>query len=304
MQHRYLDCQGLPCGRRIPGRCAWEVRRGRDGTFTPAGACSGRLSIGGTAIPFIDSNSRAAVVQRRDAGTLTWRGPALMLFARTVFAVAAQGVVAGVFFLRASQTPWHDAEPWLPVYATLIDAGCLALLWRFTRREGIGLFDLVGFERSRLGRDLLLGLALIPASLLFIFGGTYAGGWIVYGAVQQPYFLGGLPLWASLYGVLVFPFLWGLTEQMTYNGYLLPRFQVLSRSTSVAVAVVAFVWAMQHAFMPLTFDAKFMAYRLLASVPNSLFETLLYLRLRRVVPFALSHALMDGATVLIPLLRG
>ncbi|HEX6964189.1 MAG TPA: CPBP family glutamic-type intramembrane protease [Gemmatimonadaceae bacterium] len=190
------------------------------------------------------------------------------------------------------------------MYGTLIDAGCLALLWRLTRREGIGLFDLVGFVRSRLARDVLLGLALIPASLVFIFAGTYAAGWIVYGAVQQPYFLGGLPLWASLYGVLVWPFIWGLTEQMTYNGYLLPRFQVLSRSTSVAVAVVAFAWSAQHAFMPLTFDAKFMAYRLLASVPNTLFDTLLYLRLRRVLPFAIAHALMDGATVLIPLLRG
>jgi membrane protease YdiL (CAAX protease family) len=227
-----------------------------------------------------------------------------MLFARAALAVGAQAVAAATLFLRASPNPWHDAERWFPVYATLIDAGCLTLLWRFTRREGIGLFDLVGFERSRLVRDVLLGLALIPASLLFIFGGTYAAGWIVYGAVQQPYFLGGLPLWASLYGVLVFPFLWGLTEQMTYNGYLLPRFQVLTRSTSVAVAVVAFVWAMQHSFMPLTFDAKFMEYRLLASIPNALFETLLYLRLRRVVPFAVAHALMDGATVLIPLLRG
>jgi hypothetical protein len=44
----------------------------------------------------------------------------------------------------------------------LIDAGCLALLWRLTRREGIRLFDLVGFERTRLVRDALLGLALIP----------------------------------------------------------------------------------------------------------------------------------------------
>jgi membrane protease YdiL (CAAX protease family) len=225
-----------------------------------------------------------------------------MLFARPALGVVAQAVVAGVFILRSSPTPWHDAEPWLPVYATLIDAGCLALLWRLTRGEGIGLFDLVGFERSRLGRDALLGLALIPASLVFIFGGTYAGGWIVYGTVQQPYFLGGLPLWASLYGVLVFPVLWGLTEQMTYNGYLLPRFQVLSGNTTLAVAVVAFVWAMQHAFMPLTFDTRFMTYRLLASVPNSLFETILYLRLRRVLPLAVAHALMDGATVLIPLL--
>ena len=71
----------------------------------------------------------------------------------------------------------------------------------------------------------------------------------------------------------------------------------------MAIAVVAFVWSLQHAFMPLTFDVKFMAFRLLAPVPFSVFQTLLYLRLRRVVPLALAHALMDGATVLIPVLR-
>ena len=252
----------------------------------------------------MDPNSHDALLHRRDAGTLTWRGPALMLFARAVFAVLAQGVVAVIYALRGSPTPWHDAERWLPVYGTLIDAGCLSLLWWLTRREGIGLFDLAGFERSRLVRDLLLGLALIPASLVFIYAGVYAGGWIVYGTRAPPYLLGNLPVPAALYGVLVWPFIWGLTEQMTYNGYLLSRFQVVWRSTSAAVAVVAFVWSMQHAFMPLTFDEKFMAFRLLSSVPNSVFQTLLYLRLRRVIPFALAHALMDGATVLIPLVRG
>ena len=256
-----------------------------------------------TRIPFMDPNSHEALLRRREAGTLKWRGPALMLFARAAFAVGAQAIVAAVFALRASPTPWHDAEPWLPVYGTLIDAGCLTLLWRLTRREGIGLFDLVGFKRARLVRDALLGFALIPVALVFIFGGTYAAGWLVYGTPTPPYLLGGLPLPAALYGVVVFPFIWGLTEQMTYNGYLLPRFQVLCRSTSVAIAVVAFVWSMQHAFMPLTFDAKFMAYRLLASVPFSVFQTLLYLRLRRIVPFVIAHALLDGATVLIPLLR-
>ena len=184
----------------------------------------------------------------------------------------------------------------------MIDLGCLALLWRLTRHEGIGLFDLVGFERARLARGVLLGLALIPVSLVFVFAGTYAAGWIVYGTPAPPYFLGGLPLPAALYGVLVWPFIWGLTEQMTYNGYLLPRLQVLCRSTGAAIAVVAFVWSVQHAFMPLTFDLKFMAYRLLASPPLSVFETLVYLRLRRLLPLAIAHALMDGATVLIPLL--
>jgi membrane protease YdiL (CAAX protease family) len=233
------------------------------------------------------------------AGTLTWRGPALMLFARAACAVAAQALVAAVFALRSSPTPWHDAEPWLPVYGTVIDAGCLALLWRLTRIEGIRLFDLVGYDRTRLVRDVLLGLALIPACLVFILAGTTAAGWLLYGTLTPPYFSGPLPLPAALYGMLVWPFIWGLTEQMTYNGYLLPRFQVLCRSTSPAIAVVAVVWSLQHAFMPLTFDPRFMAFRALSPIPQSVFIMLVYLRLRRVLPLAIAHALMDGATVLI-----
>ena len=250
----------------------------------------------------MDPNSYEALLRRLDAGTLTWRGPALMLFARAACAVGAQALVAAVFALRSSPTPWHDAEPWLPVYGTLIDAGCLALLWWLTRREGIRLLDLVGFERTGLARDVLLGLALIPVSLVFILGGTYAAGWLLYGTPSQPYFFGPLPLPAAVYGVLVWPFIWGLTEQMTYNGYLLPRFQVLCRSTSLAIAIVALVWALQHAFMPLTVDARFMAFRFLSSVPHSVFMTLLSLRLRRLVPLAIAHALMDGASVLIGVL--
>lgn len=250
----------------------------------------------------MDPNSREALLRRRDAGTLTWRGPALMLFSRSACAVGAQAVVAAVFALRSSPTPWHDAEPWLPVYGTLIDAGCLVLLWRLTRREGIRLFDLVGFERKRLARDVLLGLALVPVSLVFILGGIHAAGWLVYETLTPPYLFGRLPLAAALYGVLAWPFIWGLTEQMTYNGYLVPRFQILCRSTSAAVVFVAFSWAMQHAFMPLTFDAHFMAFRLLSSVPNTVFQTLLYLRFRRLLPFAIAHALMDGASVLIGVL--
>jgi membrane protease YdiL (CAAX protease family) len=250
----------------------------------------------------MDPNSYVAVDRRAYSRTLTWHGPALMLLARAAFAVFAQAVVAAVFALRSSPTPWRDSEPWLPVYGTLIDAGCLALLWHLTRREGIRLFDLVNFQRKRLGRDIVFGFALIPISLVFIFGGVYGSGWLVYGTLTPPLLFGGLPLPAVLYGVLVWPFIWGLTEQMTYNGYLIPRFQVICGNTGMAVVIVAFSWSLQHSFMPLTFDTRFMIYRLLASIPNTVFQTILYLRFRRLLPFAIAHALMDGASVLLPVL--
>ena len=48
----------------------------------------------------MDPNSPEALVRRREAALLTWRGPALMLFARAACAVGAQAVVAAVFALR------------------------------------------------------------------------------------------------------------------------------------------------------------------------------------------------------------
>jgi uncharacterized protein len=222
-----------------------------------------------------------------------------MLFARSGFAVAAQGLVAAVYAMRGSATPWRDAAAWLPVYGTLIDAGCLGLLWWLARREGVSLLDLIGFERRRLRRDLLMGLALIVPSLVFIFGGVMASSLLVYGNLDAPQIFEPLPLLPTLYAVLVFPLIWGITEQTTYNGYLLPRFQVLSGSTAFAVVAVAIVWSFQHAVMPLTFDADFMLYRALGPIPQSLFVTLVYLRMRRILPLAIAHWLMDGGAAFV-----
>ena len=81
-----------------------------------------------------------------------------------------------------------------------------------------------------------------------------------------------------------------LTEQMTYNGYLAPRIQVLS-GTSIAVALVSFAWSFQHVLLPLSFDRDFMLYRFLASIPNTVFSTVLFLCVRRLLPL---HCTADG----------
>jgi len=251
-------------------------------------------------------NSRAAIVGRRDAGLLTWPVVVAMLLARSILAITAQGVAATIFAVQGSEAPWRDAGSWMPVYGTLIDLGCLALLYWLVRREGIRLLDLIGFDRKRLPRDLLFGLALIPPSLLLILAGNLGSSLLVYGNLAAPDIFEPLPLLPAFYAVLVFPLIWGITEQTTYNGYVLPRLQVLSGSTALAVAAVVVFWSFQHALMPLTFDPDFMLYRALAPLPFSTFQALLYLRLRRLLPLATAHWLMDGGDaffrILLPLL--
>jgi hypothetical protein len=58
---------------------------------------------------------------------------------------------------------------------------------------------------------------------------------------------------------------------------------------------VGFSWSFQHVVMPVTFDGRYMLYRMLAPIPFSIFVILAYLRVRRLVPFAIAHGLMDGA---------
>lgn len=252
-------------------------------------------------------NSRAAIERRYAGGGLSWSRATTMVLARPVLAVIAGGAVAGLFAWQGSASPWRDAAGWFPVYGTAIDAGCLALLWRFTQAERIRLIDLVGFDRARCLRDLLFGLLLIPPSLVFILGGNIGASLLVYGIAQPAFLFSPLPLPAALYAALVFPLVWGFTEQMTYNGYGAPRLQVLSGSTLAAVALVALPWAFQHAVMPVTFDAQYVAYRMMSPIPFSIFSVLLYLRIRRLLPFAIAHWLMDGgasvAGSLLPLLR-
>jgi hypothetical protein len=89
---------------------------------------TGRLAIPGISMTEVAVNASGEIARRKAIGLLTWSGPALMLFARLIFSVLAQGLVAGVYGLQSSPTPWRAAAPWLPVYATLIDAACLDAL--------------------------------------------------------------------------------------------------------------------------------------------------------------------------------
>jgi membrane protease YdiL (CAAX protease family) len=128
----------------------------------------------------------------------------------------------------------------------------------------------------------------------------------VYGTAAAPMTFDNLPLPAALYALLVFPLLWGFTEQMTYNGYLTSRIQALG-GTTLAVVLVSLVWSLQHAVMPVRFDADYMLYRALGPIPFSIFGVLVYLGIRRIVPLAIAHWILDGTTVFLgsflPLLR-
>jgi uncharacterized protein len=244
-----------------------------------------------------DLNGKNNLQKQAALGRLTLKWPLLMVFSRLILAVVIQCLVALVFF-HSAPSPILSAGKWWPVYGTLIDLGCLMLVVRLARKEGLRFRDLINFDAQRLGRDVLRGLLYILWFFPLATAGILGFSLLIYGSLQPPATYSALPGWAAFYALLLFPLIWGIMEQCTYQGYALPRLEALLPKKWMAIAVVVFGWGLQHIALPLTFDPRFMLYRFLSFIPLALVMTLIYLRTRRLIPFMVAHWLVDMVGVL------
>ncbi len=259
-----------------------------------------------TAAEVEDTNSKSALTKRMAQGQLTWAGPLLLVVGRSGLMIASQAVTGCWLRLRFGSWSWNAAARWWTVYGTLVDVGCLALMAACTRKEGIRLRDLIGRVRLPWGRDLFLGAGVLLLVFPFFGLAASAASRLVWGTAQPQLYPGllagrALPLWGAIYSLSVWWLIWSPTEEMTYNGYALPRLDVLFRSQWKAVAVVGFWWALQHAFIPFILDWKYIVWRFLAFLPGVVVFTLLYLRVRRLPPFIVAHWPMDIFAALLTL---
>jgi len=246
----------------------------------------------------IELNAASSIEGRVAAGRIPWQGPLLLAALRPVLFFSVQGLLALAYFAFRRPGAWHEAGRWWNVYGTLVDLGCLIGLRVYTRQEGIRLRDLIGPIRLRRGHDLFLGLGLFFLVFpTFIVASMLAQRWL-YGslaAATSEYLtqLHALPVWAFAYSVTLWWVISSPTEEAIYQGYALPRLKALTGRTWMALAIVGFWWAAQHAVLPFVPDWKYLLFRFLQFVPGVLVLMLVYLRTRRLGPLILAHWCMD-----------
>lgn len=247
-------------------------------------------------------NSEEAIQPRVAEGLIPRWGPILMLFARSAFLLLAQGLTLLIFLQLGVSNASVVIRSWWTVYSTLVDVGCLGLLVWLTRREGIRLIDLVGLVKSRLKTEIPFGFGLFFAIFpVAIIGGGMAAQLIMYGKLNPEFpeytYMRALPLLAVLYSRILWWPIWSATEELTYNGYALPRLLVITRSRWLSVAIVSFFFAIQHSFLMLA-GFKFGLYSFLTFIPLTIAMELVYLRIRRLPPLIVAHWLMDFTSVM------
>jgi uncharacterized protein len=250
-------------------------------------------------------NLPETIQARPTAGRVVPVGPWLVLAARPALALLTQGGMLLLFAqLKVSNTP-ITVRNWWTVYGTLVDLGCLGLLVWLTRREGLRPRDLLAFAPSKLKRDVALGVGIFAVVFpLCVLGGGMLAGLAAYGnanpVLPEAAFIRSLPFFAVLYSRLLWWPLWSLTEELTYNGYALPRLKAMTRSAPLAIAAVSFFWSLQHSFLP-WINPQHGLYLFLMFVPLTVVLQLIYLRVGRLTPLVIGHWLMDLTSVLFML---
>jgi membrane protease YdiL (CAAX protease family) len=192
------------------------------------------------------------------------------------------------------------------IAVTLTNVVNLALLRRVVHRSGGRLRDLIGYDRTRIGRDIAWGLcwwfvlgvpffAAVSLLVLVLFwlgvgAGDLQSAYVstfvgVYGEVTAM----PLPSWLLLVVGVVFPFLNAPTEELHYRAFAQPR---------VGIGVMAVAFGLQHlAFSPswqaaVVYGVAFLLWGTVAG--------LIYRRQRRLVPLIVAHFLTNAPFGVLP----
>lgn len=164
----------------------------------------------------IAPNDTNEIRKRFSEKHLSWFPIIAFLPARFFFAFLAEAITAGILWVQGVPNPRQASAGWWTVYGTLTDIGCLSVLVWLTRREGIRIVDLLGLQHENLGKQLKYAPGYILAFLPVIALSTLISG-LFYGPQLAPQVaVIHLPLWAGIYSVVVWPVIWGFTEEVVY----------------------------------------------------------------------------------------
>ncbi len=233
--------------------------------------------------------------------------PMILIFSRLILALVFQLAVTGIYAYRGNAYPLETAGRWFTVYGTLIDAGCLYLISRQIRKDNRTLFDLVNARGIPWQKTVATAVGYILIFFPLSMVGMSVSSFLFLGSWIPQEIMGGIPLWGAIYSVTIWPIVWAFAEQITYQGFALPRLLDHFEQRWKAIAWVSFGWAIQHAALPLQLDVGYMAMRTASFLPVAIGMTCLFSRSKRLLPFIIAHWVMDLTAALsgtlLPFLR-
>ena len=156
-----------------------------------------------------------------------------------------------------------DISNWWSIVATIVNIVTILLLVFISKKMNISYSKLINYEK---GKTKIKQVIIISLIVLFVGTfGMYLSGFICYGKFPYaaPMMIAPIPLVLAIINFIILPLTVSFAEDGLYLGCGVNSF----KNKYMAILIPAFFYALQHSFIPLLFDIKFMAYRFLSFLP-------------------------------------
>lgn len=213
-----------------------------------------------------------------------------VLFSRILLFAFSQASIALIL------NSWNESEKYWMLTATIGNIVSIYLLIRLFKSEGKNYLNLFRFDKLNWKNDLSLFVVLIVLSIPIALAPNYFISLWFWGNPIVPFkiLFQPIPNFVTYFLLVAFPLSIALAELTTYFGYVMPRLEKVIKRKWLAILIPVIFLSLQHCFLPLVFNYKFIIYRGLMYFPFALLIGISLWKRPRMLPyFVILHGLMD-----------
>lgn len=183
---------------------------------------------------------------------------------------------------------------WWTTLACVINIITIIVLWMICKRNNKTYLEMIRYRKK--SNNFWNGFLFIIIMLVIGMGGMYLGGWLCYS--EFPYFapmmIAPVPLFLAILNVFLLPLTTTIAEDGIYLGYGVNSFT----SKWLAIFIPAFFYALQHSFIPMNIDMRFMTYRFLSFFPLTIWICYQYYKGGSITYIMAGHWILNIATTI------
>ena len=189
----------------------------------------------------------------------------------------------------------NDITNWWSIVATIVNVITILILIFVAKRIGSSYKELINYEKGKTKIKEVIIITLIV--LVFASIGMNVAGLICYKVIpyMAPMMAAPVPLILAIINFILLPLTVAFAEDGLYLGCGVNSF----KNKYLAILVPAFFYALQHSFIPVLFDFKFIIYRFLCFLPLTIIFCIYYYKKKNPVPIMIGHAIVEIASVVL-----
>lgn len=202
-------------------------------------------------------------------------------------------VLGGFLLSVVTSQNLEQASRWWSVLFTIFNLITILILLLIFKYEGTTFQKIINYKKQTTG----IGYIIIVVILMIIIGigGLIGFGFLIYGSLPNM-LVKPIPVWVASINIILLPITVVFAELPLYFGYSLKRIEKITGNTYFAIAYTVFFFALQHSFIPLLLDWKYIIFRFISFLPLMIVIGILYNKRRNLIPLMVGHGILDLAT--------